>query len=292
MNQSAALRAGAEALAAPLPPLLVEAQRLARTVILGDHGRRLPGHGTEFWQYRSALPGDPARSIDWRRSARSDSAFVQDKEWQAAQTLLLWADRAAAMRFASNPALPEKGERAALLALALAVLAARGGERVGLLGGSDMPRRGQAHLATMASDLNCEISADFGAPDPQALPPRSRAVFVSDFMGDLVALESALQLAAAREVRGVLVHVLDPAEEAFPFSGRTIFESMGGALRHETLEAGALRGRYLERLAARKARLRDLALAAGWQVLTHHTNAPAAPALLWLWGALSLRRAS
>lgn len=290
MSDPAALRGGADALAAPLPPLLLEAQRLAQTVILGDHGRRQPGHGTEFWQYRPAMPGDPARIIDWRRSARSDATFVQDKEWQAAQTLLIWCDGAASMRFASRPGLPDKEQRAALLALALSVLALRGGERVGLLPALHPPRRGMAHLVQMAESLCAEGAGDFGAPDAGDLPPRGRAVFLSDFMGDLAPVESALTLAAAREVRGALVQVLDPAEESFPFSGRTIFESMGGGLRHETLDAGELRLRYLDRLAERKARLAELAQAAGWQLVTHHTDTPATAALLWLRGALSMRQ--
>ncbi len=54
------------------------------------------------------------------------------------------------------------------------------------------------------------------------------------------------------------MQILDPQEEAFPFDGRTIFESIGGTLRHETLKAGDLRDRYLDRLAARKDEL-DLA---------------------------------
>ncbi len=56
-------------------------------------------------------------------------------------------------------------------------------------------------------------------------------------------------------MKGALVQILDPQEEAFPFDGRTIFESVGGTLRHETLKAGDLRDRYLERLSERKARL-------------------------------------
>jgi len=289
VRDAAALHGGAESLAAPLPPLLVEARRLAATVILGEHGRRQPGHGTEFWQYRPALPGDPARAIDWRRSARGDAAFVQDREWQAAQTLLVWADRSAAMRFASSPALPAKGGRAALIALALAVLALRGGERVGILPALHPPRRGTAHLAQMAADLSVPDPADFGTPDAAGLPLRGRAVFLSDFLGDLGPLRDALALAAGREVRGAILQVLDPAEEAFPFAGRTVFESMAGALRHETLDAGALRARYRDRLAARKDEVARLAHEAGWQVSTHHTDTPAAGALLWLRGALAQR---
>ena len=90
-------------------------------------------------------------------------------------------------------------------------------------------------------------------------------------------------------VKGALVQVLDPAEEAFPFDGRTVFESMGGGLRHETLEAGGLRARYRDRLAERKARLGELAKLTGWQVLCHHTDDSAQAALMWLYGALEQR---
>ena len=97
---------------------------------------------------------------------------------------------------------------------------------------------------------------------------------------------AALTTAADRGVKGILMQVLDPAEEDFPFDGRTIFESMGGSLRHETLKAGDLRSRYLERLAERKDRLSSLAAATGWHWQCHHTGTPAQTALLWAYAAL------
>ncbi|AMY70379.1 hypothetical protein AKL17_3147 [Frigidibacter mobilis] len=116
--------------------------------------------------------------------------------------------------------------------------------------------------------------------------PHARAVFISDFMGDPVAVETALTEAADRGVTGALLQVLDPVEEAFPYQGRTIFESMGGMLAHETRKAGDLRDRYLERLAERKDRLATLAARTGWQYSCHHTGDPAPAALLWLFHAM------
>ena len=84
----------------------------------------------------------------------------------------------------------------------------------------------------------------------------------------------------------MLLQVLDPQEEAFPFDGRTIFESVGGTLSHETLKAGDLRDRYIDRLNERKDTLRRLTKATGWQFQTHHTGQSAAAALLWLYAAL------
>jgi uncharacterized protein (DUF58 family) len=286
---AATLRTQAEALAAPLTPLLAAADRLAQTVILGEHGRRRPGLGDTFWQFRPAAPGDPARSIDWRRSARTDQAFVQDKEWQIAQSVVIWVDRSAAMGFASDERLPPKGQRARLLAMAAALLLLRGGERVGLSGLRLPPARGSAQAARMADLLTEDQPGDYGTPNTEGLLPHSRALFVSDFLGDIAGVATALDRAASRGIRGALLQVLDPQEEAFPFDGRTIFESMTGALSHETLKAGGLRDRYLDRLAARKDRLSALARAAGWQFSTHHTGTPPVAALLWLHGALERR---
>ena len=83
------------------------------------------------------------------------------------------------------------------------------------------------------------------------------------------------------------MQLLDPQENAFPFTGRNLFESVGGSLRHETMRADALRARYLERLEARKRLIEGLARDCGWQYGFHLTSAPASAALIWIWGALS-----
>ncbi|MGI3211158.1 DUF58 domain-containing protein [Roseovarius tibetensis] len=284
--RSDALRPRAEAEAARLPPLLARAEHLAGTVLLGEHGRRRAGPGDDFWQYRPVQQGDSRRMIDWRRSARSDVEFVRQTEWQIAQSVMLWVDPAASMRFTSDPGLPEKADRARLLALSIAVCLVRGGERVGLTGISLPPRRGQAQLTRLGLALTEDSAEDYAIPDMTGLVPQGRALLISDFMGDLSGLRQALTRAADRGVRGVVYQVLDPAEEAFPYRGRTIFESMGGSMAHETLKAGDLRDRYLARLAERKAELAGLCAATGWRHGLHHTGDSAQSALLWLYRAL------
>ena len=85
-----------------------------------------------------------------------------------------------------------------------------------------------------------------------------RAVFFSDFLGDIEALMPVLAHAADQGVRGCFVQVLDESEEVFPFDGRMIFESMGGTTEFETQRARALREAYAERLAEHRERLREL----------------------------------
>ena len=290
MTQAAPLRARAEAEAARLPALLARAEHLAGTVLLGEHGRRRAGLGDDFWQYRPVRAGDERRFIDWRRSARSDTQFIRQREWQIAQSVGLWVDNAASMRFASRGDLPGKSGRARLLALAVAILLNRAGERVGLAGAELPARRGAAQMMRLAEALTHEAEADYGAPDASGLPANGRALFVSDFLGDTAAARAALTTAADRGIRGIVLQILDPAEEAFPYRGRTIFESMGGTLAHETLKASDLRDAYLARLAERKAELRQLCAMTGWHYGLHHTSDSAQSALLWLYRAFDAGR--
>lgn len=284
------LREGAEGLAALLPALLADAQQLAASVLPGAHGRRRAGHGDEFWQYRPATVSDSAARIDWRRSARSDTHFVRETEWQAAQSVMLWVDQAQSMRFSGGDKRASKLDRARLLALAAAVLLVRGGERVGLLtdAAEVPPRAGQGQLLRLGAGLfPGGATQEYGVPALTTLPAHGRALFLSDYLGDPDGTTDALTRAADRGVHGAIVQILDPVEEDFPFDGRSIFTSMGGGLRHETLKAGDLRARYLARLAERKDRLAALARLTGWQFTTHHTDAPATVALMWIYHALS-----
>lgn len=280
-------RAQAQALAASLPPLLAEAQHLAAAHQLGAHGRRRAGQGEEFWQFRTALPGDPMRGIDWRRSSKTDGHFVRQLEWQTAQSVRFWIDDGRSMEFSGGEERPTKGARATVLGLAAAILLVRAGERVGLMRDPEPAKSGEAQINRMVAQLQFEPSADDHAiPNARELPQGSRAVFLSDFLGNWAAVELAVSRAADRGVKGALVQVLDPVEEAFPFDGRTVFESMTGAIRFETLRAKGLRTAYLERLAERKDALQALCGATGWRYQCHHTGDSAQGALMWLYGAL------
>lgn len=281
------IQQSAEELAGPFPDLMVRAEHLAQTVILGTHGRRRAGVGDDFWQYRQMHAGDSYRSVDWRRSARSDTQYVREREWQISQTVFLWVNRAASMRFSSMPGLPTKAERARVLGLAASILLARGGERVGLIGDDIGPASGRQQVAAIAQALVTDSDGDYSDFGRINATPRASILLFSDFFGDLSSLRRTVETAANRGSKGVLIQILDPAEEAFPFRGRAIFESVGRTLSHETMKANDLKDRYLERLAELKNDLSRLCRDTGWQYHCHHTEQNAQSALLWLYSALN-----
>ena len=142
------------------------------------------------------------------------------------------------------------------------MLLIKAGERVALMGtDAAQPRGGRAQLNRMALALGGEPREgrpDYGAPPTDRMVRGGRAVFFSDFLGDLEALKPALAHAADQGVRGCFVQVLDESEEVFPFDGRMIFESMGGGTEFETQRARALREAYA-RAAGRAAGAADRA---------------------------------
>ncbi len=293
MTPATRLSAEARAASAALPSLLAEAERAAAS-IWGVHGRRSAGSGETFWQYRHAQPGDSLGSIDWRRSGRSDELYVRETEWETAQSVFLWPDESASMQFSSKNVGTTKGRRAALLALATAILLERGDERFALMR-ADAGRvmQGRTGVNRLANHLSVPFGdpAETGAPPDASFTMGARALFLSDFFGDLDALSRALSGAVARRVRGILLQVVDPVEEAFPYRGRVLFESIAGSMRYEADRADSLRDAYQAKLAERREALREIARRAGWQFAIHRTDQPVTPALMSLYQTLEARRA-
>jgi uncharacterized protein (DUF58 family) len=284
-----AQRQHAERLADRLPPLLVAAERVASTVAQGVHGRRRVGIGETFWQFRPYQPGDPTGRIDWRQSARSAQLFLRDQEWEAAESVWLWADRSDSMAYQSAAAWSTKGERALLLLLALASLLTRAGERVALLGERRRPAGGRVGMATLCEDLMARTALASSLAPIQPLPRYARLVLISDFFTPLDELRVRLRNFVAMGVRGHLLQVLDPAEPDLPFAGRVRFEGMehdGSAL---IANVDGIRRRYQGRLAAHREGLRDLARSLGWTFASHLGDHPPEPALLALYTALSTK---
>ena len=131
---------GARTLADAMPRLILEARRVASTVIHGLHGRRRAGPGENFWQYRRFVSGEPAQNVDWRRSARDDHLYVREREWEASHTVWIWPDRSPSMTFASALTTDSKLERALVVVLC-AGRSPGAGRRTGRRSGPDAPDR-------------------------------------------------------------------------------------------------------------------------------------------------------
>jgi uncharacterized protein (DUF58 family) len=280
MSDFSALQHEADGLSAGLPPLMVEADHLASSVSLGVHGRRRAGMGESFWQFRRYSHTDPSSAIDWRQSAKSQHIFVREREWEAAQTVWFWRDASANMNFKSGSI--SKRARADLLLLSLASLLVRGGERVGFIGMDGaaaasrlaLTRIGRALFATSAAALPPDMNFARG----------NELVWFSDFLDDGV--PEAMVKLSRRGVTGHLVRIIDPAEEDFPYSGRTRFESPRGETDEIFGRAERVRSQYRARFAAHGEEIATEASRLGWTCTTHRTDHAAQRTLISLHAAI------
>jgi uncharacterized protein (DUF58 family) len=258
-------------LAARVPRLILEARRVASTIIHGLHGRRRAGSGENFWQYRHFMSGEPAQNIDWRRSARDDHLYVREREWEASHTIWLWADRSPSMEFSSNMTEWSKLDRALVVSFALAEVLVQGGERVGIPK-LMRPTANRNVIEKMAQTIVHDAGDQTSLPPDFAPAPFSEILLLSDFWSPVTEFRRIIGQLAANGARGHVVQVVDPAEEVFPYGGRVEFVEPEGLGSVTAGRAEAWRADYQNLLARHREGLRDACEQFGWSFTVHRTD--------------------
>jgi uncharacterized protein (DUF58 family) len=279
------LEGEAQGLAERLPDLLLEALRVANAVTHGIHGRRRPGTGETFWQFRQFnQASDAATTIDWRRSASSDHLYVREREWEAAHTFWLWPDVSPSMAFRSHLASTTKRDRCVVLTLAFAELLVRAGERIALIGLTPplASRKASARIAEALATHEGDATLQSSLPPPARLSRFSTALLFSDFLDPPHLIAARINEMAESGVGGHLVQILDPAEETLAYEGRMEFRGPEGGERWIGDRVETLRGDYQKKLAAHRADIGEAVRRAGWSFLVHHTDRPPSEPLLAL----------
>jgi uncharacterized protein (DUF58 family) len=264
-----------------MPRLILEARRVASTVIHGLHGRRRAGPGENFWQYRRFVSGEPAQYVDWRRSARDDHLYVREREWEASHTVWIWPDRSPSMMFTSALAKDSKLERALVVAFALAEVLVQGGERVGIPG-LTRPTASRNVIEKIAEAILHDPSDRASLPPSFAPSPLSEVVVLSDLWVPLGDVRGTITQLSSTGAHGHVVQIIDPAEESFPYSGRIEFIEPEGAGSITAGRAEAWRNDYQDIVARHRAAIRAETDLRGWSFAIHRTDRPASELLLVL----------
>ena len=242
-------------LAAAMPRLILDARRVAATVLHGLHGRRRVGSGENFWQYRRFVSGEPASRVDWRRSARDDHLYVREQEWEAAHTVWIWPDRSASMAFASVLGRDTKLFRTLVITLALAEILVEGGERVGIPG-LMRPTGSRNVIDRMAQAIVHDRTERASLPPNFSPAALAEVILLSDLWSDFSEVRQTLTQLSGNGARGHVVQVVDPAEETFPYWGRIEFVEPEGGGRITAGRAQTWRGDYQERVRRHRAQIR------------------------------------
>jgi uncharacterized protein (DUF58 family) len=186
----------------------------------GSHPSTLRGRAPELSEYRLYRQGDDPRDLDWKLLARSDRPFVRLADDRATLETWMVLDASASMAFPEGT--HDKWHTAVALAVALASVAQRAGDPVGLL----VPRGDNVTRidATTRRDLPQQLATTLRAMTPSGeaplaagtatLPGRARLVILSDYLGDEAELRArcGVQVSAGGEV--LAVHIVSRGELA------------------------------------------------------------------------------
>jgi uncharacterized protein (DUF58 family) len=279
------------AMADSMPRLILEARRIAATVVHGLHGRRRAGPGENFWQYRRFLSGEPARHVDWRRSGRDDHLYVREQEWEATHTVWLWPDRSPSMSFRSPLAQESKLDRALVITFALAEILVHAGERIGVPN-LMRPTGSRNVLDKLTNAIIHDVSQRPSLPLSFAPSAFAEIVVVSDLWSATAEVLASLSSLSVNGAHGHVVQIVDPAEETFPYSGRVEFIEPEGAGSITAGRAEAWKSEYEMRIARHRAAIRHETDRIGWSFSIHRTDRPATELLLAMHARLGAPPAS
>jgi uncharacterized protein (DUF58 family) len=237
--------------------LELAARMVVDGMMLGRHVSRRAGAGLEFSQYRSYQPGDDLRRLDWKLLGRSDRYFVREAESETSITVRILLDATGSMAHEENGV--SKLDYARFLAAALALLAHRQGDAVGLYVLSDgravtlRPRREPSHLHRLLHELERIQPAGrwpvWSALERALTPDAARGITI--LLGDLHERSDEIR-ASVRRLAGahhevLCFQVLGDVERGFGYRGTVTLEELETGRRLD-LVAERARDRAVSRL--------------------------------------------
>jgi uncharacterized protein (DUF58 family) len=253
----------------------------------GVHRSLFRGHGLNFAGYREYQHGDDIRLVDWNVTARSNRPMLKLFEQEHASALMVVLDASASM---TGPH-PDKWDAAAALAVLFAFVAARDGERLGLVvagekGLAFSPRRGFAHASRIGHRLERPPVASASATGPGAaraldegvhralrsLRTPGVVVVVSDFLG--TRWDAAIREAVRRHTV-VALAISTAFEHELPSAGLVrIQDAESGATRWVDTGSARVREAYAQRSIALRSEIRARLVDAGAVPVAIRTDRP------------------
>ncbi len=236
----------------------------------GNYLSSFKGRGMEFDETRLYTPGDDARNLDWKVTARTGKAHTKLFREERERPVFLSVDARTAMFFATRGVF--KYVQAARLAALTAWSAQRHGDRVGgqvftETGGVELKpehgRRAVLHLLQKLVDAEPGIGGPTGSGLDEALArlvyharPGSLVFVFSDFRG-LGAVGEFSLMRLRRHCDVALAFLSDPLESQLPASGRYRFAHGRSELSLDASPAAA--AAHAERFSQRRESIAQIA---------------------------------
>jgi len=206
--------------------------------VSGWHKSPFHGFSVEFAEHRDYVPGDDLRYVDWKVFGKSDRYYLKQFDEETNFACHLLVDTSESMTYRSDAAAWSKLDYAKYLAAAIAYLVIRQQDAVGLATFDDTvgqflrPASTPMHLSQLCSILDQAPSGGESAIGPilhelaERFKRRGLVIILSDFFDDPEAVQLGLKHFRHRRHDVLLLHVIDPAEQDFPFAEPTLFHGL------------------------------------------------------------------
>lgn len=202
----------------------------------GANKSAVKGTGMEFSQYRTYMPGDDLRWLDWKMFARSDRYYIRESETETNISLRLLIDTSASMDHRDGNY--TKMEYARYLAASLAYLANMQGDAVGLY---TLREDGIFSLAARQGFQNLNrlfYQLEQAGPKGKFTHPvyykdiysggrtRELLVFITDMYQNKDEMYKLLDLLNALRHEIIVLHIMGRNEMELDYAGYTTLEDL------------------------------------------------------------------
>ncbi len=221
-----------------LEGLELKARMIVEGYVSGWHKSPYHGFSVEFAEHRDYVPGDDLRYVDWKVFGKSDRYYLKQFDEETNFSCHLLVDTSESMGYRSEQTAWSKFAYAQHLAAALAYLVIRQQDAVGLatfdraVGQVLRPASTPMHLSQLCALLDRAEPQGESAIGPilhelaERFKRRGLVIILSDFFDDPQAVLMGLKHFRHRRHDVLLLHVVDPAEEDFPFNEPTLFHGL------------------------------------------------------------------
>lgn len=255
----------------------------------GHQGQRRSGTGADFWQYKEYQDGDNSQNIDWRKSAKGDTHFIREREWEKSQTVSIWLSRSKSMQFVHKLDTYSKAQYATVLAYILSAKFIQTGEQIKFINAQIKGLHSAAQLQQLAHGLT-QHSTHVTAHNKNDIGiAKSFPILISDYWDDIATVERQIRQLSADNFRGLILQITSPAEISLPYKGRVRLEHAAqGESDHFTIsKIEDTKKEYTARIDKHQTALRAIAHKYGCHFLQVSTDQPFTDATMDIYRTLA-----
>ncbi|MDB5390413.1 MAG: hypothetical protein JWM11_6059 [Planctomycetaceae bacterium] len=223
---------------ARLEGLELQARQIVEGYVAGLHKSPYHGFSIEFAEHREYVPGDDLRYVDWKVFGKTDRFYLKQYEEETNFSCYVLLDTSESMLYQSESAPCTKLQYAQFVAAALSYLVLKQQDAVGLAtfdnGVKNFVRASSqpSHLKQLCHIMELSPATGETAMGPifhdlaERIKKRGLILIISDFFDDVASLLMGLKHFRHRRHEVLLMQVIDPAEQDFPFRDPTLFKGL------------------------------------------------------------------